>query len=128
MDETTEFDMFDGCPMCGSPMLPGEEVYVEKNADPVCPACAEDYQGMTPSANEPDPDRAYDARVDRGRFGEGHVNESAEISEFDKFMDRIVLDEVKQKKVDPKVENNPQRQRAARIQDRPGNKTRWGGR
>ena len=127
MDETSEFDMFDGCPMCGGPMAPGEEVFVEKNADPVCPSCAEEYETMMPAANEPDPDRAYDARVDRGRFGEGLVKESTEISEFDKFMDRIVLDEHQKQKVE-KAETNPQRARAARVQDRPGNKTRWGGR
>jgi hypothetical protein len=67
---------------------------------------------------EPDPDRAYDARVDVQREGK-------EMTEFDKFMDRTVIDERQRVRVDRKEENNPQRQRAARYQDRPMNKTRF---
>ena len=39
----TEFDMFDGCPMCGGPMSPGEGVSVDPKAAPVCPSCADEY-------------------------------------------------------------------------------------
>lgn len=44
---------------------------------------------------------------------------------FDKFMDAILLDKNKNKTM-PKVQSDsPQRQRAARNQDRPLNKTVW---
>lgn len=42
--------------------------------------------------------------------------------DFDKFMDRIVIEENRKHKIDV-VENNPQRQIARKYQDRPGNRT-----
>jgi len=58
--------------------------------------------------SEPDPDR----------YREGVVG-------FDKFMDKILISEGYGRKPTP-PEDNPQRRRAARHQDRPGNKTRYG--
>lgn len=98
------------CPECGAP--------VGQPHDPMCP--------FEDQVDPRDPDRAHDARVDvqlEGRQREG----TEEPSDFDKFMDRIVVDEKQRQRID-RPENNPQRQRAARIQDRPMNKTRWGGR
>jgi hypothetical protein len=67
--------------------------------------------------------------VDRYRDGEPvdprNQREGKEMTEFDKFMDRTLIDERQREKVDRKDENNPQRQRAARYQDRPMNKTRF---
>src|SRR5579863_3034550 len=105
------------CPECGAPL--GEP------HDPRCPMAEEEG---------PDPDRWHDSRVDRemddkffGRDDEGVVREGkeepAQVTEFDKFMDRTLIDERRATKVNPKAENNVQRQRAARIQDRPMNKT-----
>ena len=113
------------------PMDLSLDVGVEEEPCPECGAPAgEPHDPMCPNAEHEDPrdpDRAHDARVDREPGGMiDHLPEG--VTEFDKFMDRIVLDEHKQRKTDPKNENNVQRARAARIQDRPGNKTRWGGR
>ena len=92
------------CPECGAP--------VGQPHDPMCP--------FEDQGDPRDPDRAYDARVDR------QVEGKEEMVEFDKFMDRIVIDEKQRQRID-RPENNPQRQRAAKYQDRPMNKTRWGG-
>jgi hypothetical protein len=92
------------CDYCGAPFGMPHEVGCHEEEDPR------------------DPDREYDARVDRQ--AEGRVLET---DGFDKFMDRIVGDEKQRAKADPKAENNPQRQIASRYQDRPMNKTRWGG-
>ncbi len=105
------------CPECGAPA--GEP------CDPMCPNAEHE--------DPRDPDRAYDSRVDNvavdpAMLGIQREGKEETVTEFDKFMDRIVLDEHKQQKVNPKREDNVQRQRAARIQDRPMNKTRWGGR
>ena len=106
------------CEHCGAPLgMPCE------------PGCPNEEEPM-----EPDPDRAYDSRMDRQmddrHFGrddvqyEGVVREGREMSEFDKFMDRIVVDEKQRERIDA-PENNPQRQRASKYQDRPMNKTRF---
>lgn len=58
------------------------------------------------------------AERERERYGEG-------VAEFDKFMDRILISEGRG--APPvHVEDNPQRLRAARHQDRPNNKIRYG--
>jgi hypothetical protein len=94
----------DECPECGAP--PGQP------HDPLCPI------GIEEEGDPRDPDRAYDSRVDREPY--------AESTEFDKFMDRVILDEGRKRLID-RPEVNPQRQRAARYQDRPMNKTRFNG-
>lgn len=101
-------DEFGGeeCPECGAP--PGEP------HDPRCPLAVDDEDPR-------DPDRAYDARVDREPRMEGVIKES---TEFDKFMDKIVVDERRRQQVD-RPETNPQRLIAKRYQDRPMNKTRF---
>lgn len=83
--------------------------------------------GMPHESDCPNDEEGEEDRPDGMRAniqGEGHVFET---DSFDKFMDRIVGDEKQRVRVTPKVEDNPQRQRAARYQDRPMNKTRWGG-
>ena len=95
------------CEECGAPLGMPHEVGCPWEEDPR------------------DPDRAYDGRVDREPYAEGKVLQT---DAFDKFMDRIVGEENQRAKADPKHENNPRRQQAARYQDRPMNKTRWGGR
>ena len=63
-----------------------------------------------PNAEQPEPD------PDRYREG---------VAGFDKFMDKILISEGNGRKPTP-PEDNPQRRRAARHQDRPGNKIRYG--
>lgn len=53
------------------------------------------------------------------RFGEGKV------TDFDKYMDKILVSEGRGRPAVP-PEDNPQRRRAAKHQDRPGNKIRFG--
>lgn len=80
------------------------------NDDGACEACGAPagmrHDAGCPANEElgPDPDR----------FREG--------AGFDKFMDRIVIEENRKKKVDGE-ENNPQRQIARKYQDRPNNRT-----
>ncbi len=47
------------------------------------------------------------------------------VTDFDKYMDKILISEGHGRPAVP-PEDNPQRRRAARHQDRPGNKTRFG--
>lgn len=90
------------CGMCGAP---GERlVTVEPGMDPVCGRCADEYRH--PKRYEP-PRRE-------------------ECIDFDRFMDRTLIDERRRTLVDGE-ETNPQRLRAARYQDRPLNKVRVGG-
>jgi len=100
VDEYPEDDEEEAsCEYCGAPLgMPCE------------PGC--------PNEEDPrDPDRAYDARVDQFEGKEP-------MSEFDKFMDRTLIDEKQRQRVDAH-ENNPQRRIAAKYQDRPMNKTRF---
>lgn len=53
-------------------------------------------------------------------------NPRESVKDFDKFMDKILISEGYGRPA-MKPEDNPQRRRAARHQDRPGNKTRFGG-
>jgi len=79
--------------------------------------------GMAPHTGQRDPEGLEPELLS--------LDESADptkTNDFDKFMDRIVIDERQKQKVDRKDENNPQRRIAARYQDRPLNKTRWGSR
>jgi len=73
-------------------------------------------------------DRDEDYDLSKSFLPPGERQFENKVTEFDKFMDRIVVDEHQRQKIDRKTEDNPQRRRAARIQDRPMNKTRWGGR
>ena len=59
-----------------------------------------------------------DMKMDAKRHGEG-------VDGFDKFMDRILVAEG-HNRLAPKQEDSPQRRRAARHQDRPLNKIRYG--
>lgn len=69
--------------------------------------------GKAMSADDDDMDEVASLGVD-----EGFV--------FDKFVDQILISEG-YGRAPVKPEDNPQRRRAARHQDRPGNKTRFGG-
>jgi hypothetical protein len=73
-----------------------------------------------------DEDGSYGTKVWATDLPPSHGAQN-EGTEFDKFMDRIVITERRTKKVDVLEENNPQRQRAMKYQDRPLNKTRFGG-
>lgn len=107
------------CEVCGAP-------FGEKHAVG-CPNEVPDEE------LENDPDRGWDSRMDRaaddeffGRGGrqfdenDGVMDESAD---FDKFMDRTLLDEGKRRMVDM-PEDNPQRRRAFGHQNRPLDRTR----
>ena len=59
-----------------------------------------------------------DMKMDAKRHGEG-------VAEFDKFMDKILISEG-HNRPPVKEEDSPQRRRAARHQDRPLNKIRYG--
>ena len=85
--------------------------------DSSCPECA------APLGAPHDPGCPMDdsAEPDPDRFREG-VQEGAG---FDKFMDRIVLQERRTQKVDGK-ENNPARMIAGNYQERPLGRTRYG--
>lgn len=140
MSEVSEFNLTGGCASCGAPMAPGEGVELEPG-EQVCDACSveggegrceycEAHPGEShgrgcpnKEMDEPDPDHWHDSRVDREM--DVHVEGVNESTEFDKFMDRIVVDERKKQVID-REEDNPQRRRASRYQDRPMNKTRFG--
>lgn len=97
-EEAAEDPMGDHtCPECGAG--PGEEC-----------SCVVDDEG--PDAN----DARYDMRKENPREG---------VIGFDKYMDQILIKEGHGR---PAVaaEDNPQRRRAARHQDRPNNKIRYG--
>jgi hypothetical protein len=102
------------CEVCGAP---GGEP-----CDPGCPNAP--YEDPL----ELDPDRAWDERGDRAddeaHFGR-EDRQFDESTDFDKFMDRTLLDEGKRKMVD-KPEDNPQRRRALGHQNRPLDRTRIG--
>jgi hypothetical protein len=95
-------DFEEPCPECGAP--PGMP------HDPGCPVAEE---------MGPDPDRAYDARVDR--------EPRYEANGFDKFMDSTLIMEQKKKTVDADTVS-PQRRLARNYQEHPLGKIRMGGR
>ncbi len=94
-----------------------------------CPECGYDFDaehdvdyndkmgGLGDSDDDLDVDPDAELARRKGPVGEG-VN-------FDKFMDKILISEGAGRKATP-VETSPQRIRAARHQDRPLNKTRFG--
>ena len=55
---------------------------------------------------------------------EGFIHETAGHSEFDKYMDRILIGEARQRKVNA-PEDNPLRRNALRYQERPLGRTRF---
>lgn len=72
------------------------------------------------AAEEAERQRDYhaDMKTDQKRYGEG-------VQDFDKYMDQILIKEG-HGRPPVKPEDNPQRRRAARHQDRPNNKIRYG--
>lgn len=94
----------------------------EEGPNGECPSCGapegEECSGACKSShppNEPDPDRAHDRRfegVDR---------------HFDKFMGRILSEGTQRRPQVPTAGDSLQRQRAARVQERPLNRIRMGG-
>lgn len=94
------------CPACGA--APGAE----------CGCEIDDVGNELPDHEHP-PDDEFDIHTRPTLRPEGKV------SEFDKYMDKILISEGHGRPA-TKPEDNPQRRRAARHQDRPGNKTRFG--
>ena len=112
-----------------------EELY----NDDLSPQAAADHLAATsiPSMDADDyAEPAYDAmgrKIDwneerlEDEVGARSVGSGRPFESFDRFMDDILIKESKQPQI--KTENDSaQRKRAARYQDRPGNKTRIGGR
>jgi hypothetical protein len=88
----------------------------ETTYDDVCPCCGEWWNGVRCDA------------CDKAEFESCADLEApihVECNDFDKFMDRTLIDEGRKVMVSCE-ENNPQRRLAARYQDRPLNKIRIG--
>lgn len=113
------------CDKCGEE-FPSEQAVEVMNPDGVlCQRCAaEEEEEILNRGREAMRDYYTDMAIDRRRMGEG--KDPASVAEFDKFMDRILIDEG-QNRPAVKQEDSPQRKRAARHQDRPLNKIRFGG-
>lgn len=118
---------FDGCcPLCGA--------CDDEECEPNCPNAGD---GMTDVS---DPDAGWDTRYEnfdrpfsQVEPGEGNHPEDCECKScklkkesfgFDKFMDRIVLNETKRNI--PILVDSPQRIRASKVQERPLGRIRFG--
>ena len=112
-----------------------QDPYEDAMGDHVCPDCgAPEGAECDCVVDDEDPRDYNDARYDAERAGDMdddvHVRPTLRpvgegVQEFDKFMDKILISEGHGRKPTPE-EDNPQRRRAAKHQDRPGNKTRFG--
>lgn len=107
----------DTCSTCGAPLNPGEASNPHDGAA-VCTDCAADehaaHQGPESSADPRDHD---DARHDAKRVGEGFG--------FDKFMDRILVEEHIKTGIKT-VADSPQRKRQQARQENPLGRIRFG--
>lgn len=112
------------CDKCGEEIPPGEEVEVMNPDGVLCPRCAAEEEDEILARNR-DAMRDYytDMAIDRYRMGES--SEPQGVKDFDKYMDQILIKEGHGRPA-VKPEDNPQRRRAARHQDRPLNKIRYG--
>lgn len=81
-----------------------------------CQECGADLAGYH------EPDCGMDPMNDDE--DEGFIHETAGHSEFDKYMDRILIGEARQRKVNA-PEDNPLRRNALRYQERPLGRTRF---
>lgn len=109
--------MHDACDMCGEEtpeLLDMEEMGV------LCPACAEEAE-LQAMEDERDAraDYAADMKMDARRMGES-------VNDFDKFMDKILIEEGHNRVKPTVVEDSPMRKRAARHQERPLGRIRFG--
>lgn len=110
--------MHDICDMCGQ-VVPEDQLMPMGAGSQVCAQCAE--KGSADGRAEKElaqRDYVADMAMDARRMGEGVG--------FDKFMDRILVNEG-HLRAPTREEDSPQRRRAARHQDRPLNKIRFGG-
>jgi ribosome-binding protein aMBF1 (putative translation factor) len=109
--------MHDVCDMCGEVA----DDLVPMGADThICARCAEEEAGHRAEEEEQTQRDFYaDMAMDRRRLGEA--------AGFNKFMDRILVEEGHNRVAPKHEEDSPQRLRAARHQDRPLNKIRYGG-
>lgn len=110
--------MHDVCDMCGE-VVPEDQLMPMGAGSQVCAQCAEEEAEAARAEEElVQRDYAADMAMDARRMGEGVG--------FDKFMDRILVSEG-HLRAPAREEDSPQRRRAARHQDRPLNKIRFGG-
>lgn len=120
-DDTVE------CDKCGATVPRDQAVEVLDPDGMLCPSCAaEEEEEILGRSKDALRDYYTDMAIDRRRMGEGAEKGPTSVAEFDKFMDRILVEEGNNKP-QVKQEDSPQRRRAALHQDRPLNKIRFGG-
>jgi hypothetical protein len=109
----------DNCHVCGASMgFHSEDEYPEGGEEEApCEMCG----APLGQPHEPGCPNEDDVGSDPDRYRE--AKEPA-VTEFDKFMDRTLIEERQRTRINA-PENNPRRLQAARYQDRPNNKTRF---